>query len=96
MYAVSFYEPDPDAGQEHFARLVEAYPRHRAYLDAFAETGDVVMIGTFGDAAKDGSMAIFRSREAAERFIAGDPFVVEGLVKRARVLDWDPLVFAEH
>lgn len=96
MYAVSFYEPEPDAGADHFARLVEAYPRHRAYLDAFAEAGDVVMIGTFGDAANDGSMAVFRSRAAAERFIAGDPFVVEGLVTRTRVLDWDPLVFAEH
>ena len=54
------------------------------------------MIGTFGDPASQGSMAIFRSREAAERFRDGDPFWTEGLVYRSRTLDWDPLVFAEQ
>ena len=68
--------------------------QHRAYLDEFAKGGEVVMIGTFGDPATQGSMAIFRSREAAERFRAGDPFMTEGLVFRSRILDWDPLVFA--
>lgn len=94
MFAVSFYDADPDAGPEHFQRLVETYPRHRAYLDEFATGGDVLMIGTFGDPATQGSMAIFRSRDAAERFIAGDPFVTEGLVYRTRIQDWDPLVFS--
>ncbi|WP_374007241.1 YciI family protein [Leifsonia sp. LS-T14] len=94
MFAVSFYDADPDAGPEHFQRLVETYPRHRAYLDEFAKDGDVMMIGTFGDPATQGSMAIFRSREAAERVIEHDPFVTEGLVFRFRILDWDPLVFA--
>ena len=93
MFAVSFYDADPDAGPDHFQRLVDTYPRHRAYLDEFAEDGDVLMIGTFGDPASQGSMAIFRSREAAERFIEHDPFVTEGLVFRVRILDWDPLVF---
>ncbi|QNE34782.1 YciI family protein [Leifsonia shinshuensis] len=96
MYAVSFYDADPDNTPERFQRIVEAYPRHKAYLDAFAaETGDVLMIGTFGDPGTQGSMAVFRSREAAERFRDGDPFFTEGLVYRSRILDWDPLVFAE-
>ncbi|WP_431280115.1 YciI family protein [Leifsonia poae] len=95
MYAVSFYDPDPDATPEHFQKLIDTYPRHRAYLDEFALSGDVMMIGTFGDPATQGSMAIFRSREAAERFRASDPFWTDGLVFRSRILDWDPLVFAE-
>ena len=93
MFAVSFYDADPDAGPEHFQRLVDTYPRHRAYLDEFAKGGDVLMIGTFGDPTSQGSMAVFRSREAAERFREGDPFVTEGLVFRVSILDWDPLVF---
>ncbi|MGN7800612.1 YciI family protein [Leifsonia sp. 22587] len=93
MYAVTFYDADPDAGPEHFQRLVDTYPRHHAYLQEFATSGDVLMIGTFGDPATQGSMAIFRSREAAERFLAGDPFMTEGLVHSHRILDWDPLVF---
>ena len=96
MFAVSFYDADPDAGPEHFQRLVDTYPRHRAYLDEFAKDGEVLMIGTFGNPAAEGSMAVFRSREAAERFIGGDPFVTEGLVFRTRILDWDPLVFGDR
>lgn len=95
MYAVSFYDADPDATPEHFQKLLDTYPRHRAYLDEFAGSGEVLMIGTFGDPAMQGSMAIFRSREAAERFRASDPFWTEGLVYRSRILDWNPLVFAE-
>ena len=96
MYAVTFYDADPNAGPEDLQKLVETYPRHRAYLDEFASSGEVVMIGTFGDPATQGSMAVFRSRDAAERFRQGDPFVTEGLVFRSRILDWDPLVFAER
>jgi uncharacterized protein len=95
MFAVSFYDVDPDAGPDHFQRLVDTYPRHRAYLDEFAKDGEVLMIGAFGNPAAEGSMAVFRSREAAERFIAGDPFVGERLVFRTRILDWDPLVFGD-
>jgi uncharacterized protein YciI len=89
MYAVSFYTVA--AGQ--FDRVREVYPRHRAYLDEFARGGQIVMIGTFADPVADGSMAIFRSRAAAEAFRDADPFVVEGLVGESRILDWDPLEF---
>jgi uncharacterized protein YciI len=95
MYAVSFYDSDPDADPQSFQRLVEVYPRHRAYLDEFAKGGEVMMIGTFGNPATEGSMAVFTSRDAAERFRENDPFVTEGLVWRSRILDWNPLVFGE-
>ncbi len=95
MYAVSFYDSAPNADSKHFERLVATYPRHRAYLDEFARGGEVVMIGTFGSPATEGSMAVFRSREAAERFRENDPFYTEGLVWRSRILDWNPLVFGE-
>jgi uncharacterized protein YciI len=65
------------------------YPRHSVYADEFGKSGDLLLIGTFADPVADGSMAIFRSREAAERFIGGDPFVVEGVVVRWRILDWN-------
>ncbi len=96
MYAVSFYDSDPDnADPAHMQRLVETYPRHRAYLEEFAKSGQVVMIGTFGNPGTEGSMAVFRSREAAEAFRENDPFYTEGLVWRSRILDWNPLVFGE-
>jgi uncharacterized protein YciI len=34
-------------------------------------------------------MAIFTSREAAEEFVRGDPFVVNGLVRSWHIREWD-------
>jgi len=84
--AVSFYDEMGPGGMAHAQQV---YPRHVAYLEQFNVDGEVLMIGTFADPATDGSMAVFRSREAAERFIAGDPFVTEGVVASWRVLDWN-------
>jgi uncharacterized protein len=42
-------------------------------------------------APASGSMAVFRSREAAEAFPAGDPFVLEGLAVPSEVREWDAL-----
>ena len=39
------------------------------------------MLGTFEDPQRDGSMTIFRTREAAEAFAGADPFVVNGVVR---------------
>jgi hypothetical protein len=36
-----------------------------------------------------GSMAICATLDAAQRFIAGDPFVTQGLVKPSEPLAWD-------
>lgn len=93
MYYVTVYHQDPAGDPTIWDRLLEAYPRHRAYLDEFAKGGQVWMIGTFDDPVVNGSMGIFRSRAAAEEFLANDPFVVEGLVFRAELREWDPLVY---
>ena len=34
-------------------------------------------------------MGIFASKEAAEEFIKGDPFVTNGLVGKWRLLEWN-------
>lgn len=76
-------------GPGGLALAVEVYPRHTAYATEFAASGDLLLIGTFADPAADGSMGVFRSREAAERFVANDPFITEGVVTEWRVLDWN-------
>ncbi|MCU1439894.1 MAG: hypothetical protein JWP85_891 [Rhodoglobus sp.] len=92
LYVTMYYIAD---GVER-GQLMEVYPRHRAYLDEFARGGELESIGAFLDVSapgSPGSMAVFRSREAAERFIAVDPFVTEGLVGRHEVREWDPLTY---
>ncbi|GAB2745493.1 YciI family protein [Sinomonas soli] len=75
-------------------RILEVYPRHKAYYEAFrADGGGLLALGPFltPDPAA-GSMGIFSSRQDADRFIAGDPFVLEGLAE-PRVLEWNAVRF---
>lgn len=76
------------------SRLLETYPRHKAYFEAFrAAGGGLIALGPFQTTdPAGGSMGIFTSREDAERFIAGDPFTVEGLAV-PRILEWDAVRF---
>ena len=34
-------------------------------------------------------MAVFRTRSAAEEFVAGDPFVKNGVVSKWEIKDWN-------
>jgi len=84
MKAVLFYETG-DTPPEAFGA---AFPRHKVVYEAFVVRKEILGIGTFAD-LRDGSMAIFRSRAAAEAFVEQDPFVLEGLVKRHVIKDWN-------
>jgi uncharacterized protein len=68
------------------------FPRHQARLREFHERGDLLMVGTFEDAQRDGSMSVFRTREAAEEFAAADPFVLEGVVRSYEVRGWNEVL----
>ncbi|MCW3016051.1 MAG: YCII-like protein [Solirubrobacterales bacterium] len=67
------------------------FPAHKERLDAFRARGDLLLVGTFGDPQQQGSMAIFASREAAEEFVAGDPFVLHGVVASHELREWNEL-----
>jgi uncharacterized protein len=68
------------------------FAAHKERLDAFHQRGDLLMVGTFGDPQAEGSMAIFRTREAAEEFVRGDPFVLKGVVRSWQIRDWDEVL----
>jgi uncharacterized protein YciI len=88
MKYVLFYESADDV----MAKAPAHFPAHRARLDAFRARGDLLMVGTFADPQKDGSMSVFRTREAAEEFVADDPFVLNGVVRAWRLLEWDEVL----
>ncbi|HKN96737.1 MAG TPA: YciI family protein, partial [Pseudonocardiaceae bacterium] len=73
-------------------KLPAHYPAHRARVDDFHRRGDILMIGTFADPQSQGSMAIFASREAAEAFVSGDPFVLNGVVKSYEMREWNDIL----
>ena len=85
---VVFYESGPDA----LALIPEHYPAHRRRVDEFHEQGELLMVGTFADPITEGAMAVFRTREGAEAFVAGDPFVTNGVVGRWYRREWNEVL----
>jgi len=86
MKIVAFYEMSADA----LPKIMTYFPAHRARLDAFHARGAVLAAGPIGNPPQ-GAMAIFITREQAEEFIAGDPFVVNGLVSKYRLEEWNAI-----
>jgi uncharacterized protein YciI len=84
---VVLYTSAPDV----LTRAPAHFPAHKERLDAFHARGDLLMVGTFGDPQAQGSMAVFASRAAAEEFVAGDPFVQEGVVAAWELREWNEL-----
>lgn len=82
-----FYESAPYVATRaapHFAAHVER-------LNEFHDRGVLLMVGTFGDPQNEGSMAVFTTREAVEEFVAGDPFVRNGVVANWYVREWNEI-----
>jgi uncharacterized protein YciI len=77
-------ELDMDAIREHF-------PAHRATWNEYVEAGTLVLIGPMAD-PRDGAMAVFTTREAAESFVARDPFVTEQLMASYRIMEWNEVL----
>jgi hypothetical protein len=80
---VLFYESSP----EGIAKATTYAAQHRAWWDAFLSDGTLLMIGPFSDPSA-GAMGVFTTRNAAESFAAGDPFVLNGVVKCWSVREW--------
>jgi uncharacterized protein YciI len=81
---VLFYESADDVA----TRAPAVFPAHRARMQHYKAQGELLLIGPFSDAQADGSMAVFASREGAESFASGDPFVLEGVVRSWTVKEW--------
>jgi uncharacterized protein YciI len=86
--SVVFYESGPDA----LALIPVHYPAHRERVDEFAARGELLLVGTFGDPISEGAMAVFRTAEGAEEFVAGDPFVLHGVVGSWYRRDWNEVL----
>jgi uncharacterized protein YciI len=92
MKAVVFYESADDA----LAKAPAHFPAHRARWQEFAARGELLMVGPFANAQEDGAMAIFTTREAAEEFVRGDPFVLHGLVRKWTIREWNEAIVPER
>ena len=89
MKYVMLYEPDPAAPAEKRAAV---FPQHQAWYGEFHARGELLMVGPFTDGTS-GAMGVFTTREAAEAFIADDPFVANGIVRAWRILEWNEVLY---
>lgn len=84
-----FYETAPD--------YVDRRPQYRAtHLDhawAAAERGELIVAGPLADPI-DGAVLMFAgaSKSVAENFARADPYVVNGLITRWYVREWNTVV----
>ena len=91
MKYVMLYETAP----EGLARAWEHYPSHRARLDEFHSRGVLLMSGPLLNAdgtPQGGALGVFTTREAAEEFVNGDPFVLNGVVASWKIHDWNEVL----
>ena len=56
---------------------------------SFRERGLLLKIGPFAGAGTESSMAVFTTRDAAEEFAKGDPFVRNGVVRHWHIREWN-------
>lgn len=82
-----FYEMAADG----MAQAAAHFPAHRARLSEFHAQGTLLMAGPLVPTSR-GAMGVFTNREAAEAFIAGDPFVLHGVVGAHRLEDWNEVL----
>lgn len=78
---------------EGLSKAPEHFAAHRARLDAFHARGVLLMAGPLGH-PPEGALGVFTDRAAAEEFVAGDPFVLNGVVSAWRLLEWNEVLFA--
>jgi uncharacterized protein YciI len=88
MKHVLFYESADDVASKAPLHFQE----HSARCQEFHARGLMLLVGTFGDPQREGSMAVFTTREAAEEFVAGDPFVLNEVVRRWEIREWNEVL----
>jgi uncharacterized protein YciI len=81
---VLLYESSDDVA----AKAPLHFPAHWARCQQFHTDGTLLLVGPFADAQAHGSMAVFRTREAAQQFVDGDPFVLNRVVQSWEIREW--------
>ena len=83
---VMFYE----STEASRANIPATMAGHTARLLEFHQRGKLLMAGPM--MTTGGALGIFTTREAADEFIAGDPFVTGGVVTKHSVVEWNDIL----
>ena len=90
MYYVAFFEACYDSLDEATAKVPDVVAVHRARSQEFHARGTLLMSGAFLNNREEKlrTMAVLTTREAAEEYARGDPFVLNGMTSRWYIREW--------
>lgn len=74
------------------ARRLEVRPAHREYVHELFERGAIRMSGPLAD--ETGAVLVYEAPDeaAARELVAGDPYVLEGVVREVSLREWNVVV----
>ena len=78
---------------DYLDRREPLLPEHLALAQKAHQRGELVMAGAVAD-PYDQAVLVFKANdtEVIDRFVAHDPYVREGLVKRFRIRKWNVVI----
>lgn len=90
VYYAAFFTTSFDTIEEAQAQFPDALAAHIARSKEFHQAGTLLMAGAFlkNPGEPLSTMAILTSREAAEEYAKGDPFVLNGMVANWYIREW--------
>jgi uncharacterized protein len=90
VYYVVFFETLYGSLEEAIAKAPDVIAAHRARSKELHAGGTLLMAGAFLNNPLEAlrTMAVCTTREAAEEYARGDPFVLNGMVSKWYILEW--------
>jgi uncharacterized protein len=89
-YFVAFLDTKYASIEEAGRLAPDTLAAHMARSQQWHAEGRLLMAGAFLDRPEEpvSTMAVLRTRADAEEFVAGDPFVLAGMVARSDIRPW--------
>ena len=90
VYYVVFFETFYDSLDDAIAKAPNTVAAHRARSKELHAQGALLMSGAFLNNPGEtlSTMALCTTREAAEEYARGDPFVLNGMVSKWYIREW--------
>jgi len=90
VYYVIFFQTLYDSFEDALSKAPDVIAAHKSRSQELHAGGTLLMAGAFLNNPGEplGTMAICTTREAAEEYARGDPFVLNGMVSKWHIREW--------
>jgi uncharacterized protein YciI len=90
IYYVVFFETCYDSLADAFSKAPEVIAAHQARSKEWHAQGSLLLAGAFRNAPKEplSTMTICTTREAAEEYAKGDPFLLNAMIRSWSIREW--------